>query len=416
MVKLEQIFDRKEQEKMIRFLHAADLHLDSPFKGITDMPADRLAGLRESTFTAFRNLIRHALAVRPDFVLLAGDIYDGEDRSLRAQKRFHDGLEQLGAAGIPVFLSHGNHDHLSGGWVRFGLPDNVTVFGPDVETYELTVREHKVAIHGFSYRERHIERAMITDYPAAAPDDGILHIGMLHGSIAGDKSHAVYAPFTKESLLQKNYAYWALGHIHKRQLLHSNPPIVYPGCLQGRHKTEPGMNGFYDVELGGPEVSMQFVPCSAVVFGEIEVDCSHVRHATDWLNACLAKAGSMTARTGPVILRVHNCRLSEEAEQLFAGAPRAEWLEILRESAGDDVWFSGVDFEPSGTGSGLGDSPLIRSVMERLSGWDAEEWQSVLADVYQHARSAPYLEPADEERQQRVKAAAADLVAGELAK
>lgn len=399
---------------MIRFLHAADLHLDSPFKGITDMPEDRLAGLRESTFTAFRNLIRYALDVRPDFVLLAGDIYDGEDRSLRAQKRFHDGMEQLAEAGVRVFLSYGNHDHLAGSWVRFGLPETVTVFGPDVETHEWQVREHRVAIHGFSYRERHIETPMADSYPAAAAGDGRIHIGMLHGSLAGDESHAVYAPFTKEQLLQKHYSYWALGHIHKRQLLHSDPPIVYPGCLQGRHRNESGPKGFYDVELGGPEAIMRFIPASSVVFGELEIDCSEIRHAADWLRACLRQAEEVTSENGPAILRTVNRSLSEEAEQLFAGAPCAEWLEILRDSAGEDIWFSQLEFESAAVGGHAADSPLLRSVADRMGGWEELEWHAVLQDVYGHARSAPYLAPVTEKRRQAVQEQAAALIAGEL--
>ena len=105
----------------IRFIHTADLHLDSPFKGMTAMPAERLSRLRESTFTALSKLIDYALESKPDFVLIAGDIYDGENRSLRAQLKFKEGMDKLNSAGIPVFLSHGNHDHLGGKWTRFEL-------------------------------------------------------------------------------------------------------------------------------------------------------------------------------------------------------------------------------------------------------------------------------------------------------
>ncbi|GKV69899.1 DNA repair exonuclease [Sporosarcina sp. NCCP-2716] len=397
---------------MIRFLHAADLHLDSPFKGITDMPAARLAELRESTFAAYQSFITYAVREQPDFILLAGDIYDGEDRSLRAQMRFISGLEQLREAGIPVFLLYGNHDHLAGSWARFKVPDNVTVFGPDVESHEFTVRGQRVAVHGFSYPERHVSEAMIARYPEAS--GGTLHIGMLHGSIAGDDTHAVYAPFTMKELLQKKYDYWALGHIHKRQLLHEGPPVVYPGNLQGRHRNEAGVKGFYDVVLDDGDAQLTFVPTSVVRFEEIQVDCSDIRHANDWLAKCREQAEEAAGRSGSAIVRVVNRRIGEEARELFAGAPAEEWLDILRETADSRIWFSGLAFEASALTGAAGSSPLIRSVIERLDGWTDGDWKEVLQDVYQHARSAPFLDTLDDRTKQQVKESAGSLLTDEL--
>src|SRR5690606_34716834 len=150
------------------------------------------------TFHAFENMIQYAVAAKPDFVLIAGDIYDGENRSLRAQHLFQRGMEALQEVGVPVFICHGNHDHLSGSWVRFQLPENVQVFGQDVDTKTITVQETTVHITGFSYKERHIRDAMHSYYPNAS---GLgFHIGMLHGSLEGDKEHDVYAPFRQSDL------------------------------------------------------------------------------------------------------------------------------------------------------------------------------------------------------------------------
>ena len=187
----------------IRFIHAADLHLDSPFKGMTGLPVDRLRQFRDSTFTAFANLIDHALETKPDFVIIVGDIYDGEDRSLRAQLKFQEGMKKLDEAGIPVFISYGNHDHLSGRWTRFELPSNVHVFNGEVGQAELNVRGQEVVIHGFSYKESHIRRVDDCKFSSGGEREAF-HIGMLHGSFAGDDTHAVYAPFTKEELLAKS--------------------------------------------------------------------------------------------------------------------------------------------------------------------------------------------------------------------
>lgn len=399
---------------MIRFLHTADLHLDSPFKGISDMPISRLTELRESTFAAYEKLIRYAEKAIPDFVLIAGDIYDGEDRSLRAQMRFVKGLERLEEAGIPVFISYGNHDHLGGKWTRFQLPGNVTVFGPEVETAELTVRGQLIRIHGFSYKERHIKEAMIARYPNADRDSGIVDIGMLHGSIAGEDSHAVYAPFTKESLLEKRYHYWALGHIHKRQIIHNEPPIVYSGNLQGRHRNERGVKGFYEVELEGNETTMKFVPASVLVFDEIEIDCTGMSHANEWLTACHNAATDVLEREGACILRVHNVKMNPEASQLFNGSTDEEWLEVLRDTADRRVWFSEILFEASEKSALFPESPLVRSVKEQVDSWGEEEWTQALQDVYQHARSGLYLSTLTSEMKKELSKEAGKLITNEL--
>ncbi|REB04718.1 DNA repair exonuclease [Sporosarcina sp. BI001-red] len=399
---------------MIRFLHTADLHLDSPFKGITDMPIARLTELRESTFAAYEKLIQYAEKAIPDFVLIVGDIYDGEDRSLRAQMRFVKGLERLNQAGIPVFISYGNHDHLGGKWTRFQLPANVTVFGPEVETAELIVRGQCIRIHGFSYKERHIKEAMIGHYPKANRELETIDIGMLHGSIAGEETHAVYAPFTKEALLEKDYQYWALGHIHKRQLLHNEPPIVYPGNLQGRHRNEQGVKGFYEVELEDNVASLSFVPTSVLVFDEIEIDCTEMGLANEWLTACQNAATEVVERNGSSILSVRNVKMSAEASHLFNGSSDEEWLEVLRESADRTVWFSELLFESNLKSSLLPDSPLVRSVKEQMDLWDEEDWKMVLQDVYQHARSGPYLPRLTTEMKEELRREAGNLISNEL--
>src|SRR5690606_39288650 len=124
----------------IRFIHTADLHLGSPFSGMKGLKKDQWQWVKDSTYAAFDRLIDYAIKEMPDFVLIAGDIYDGEDRSIRAQHRFQQGMERLADAGVPVVLGYGNHDHLSGQWVRFELPGNVHVFGPEVSQKRLATQ------------------------------------------------------------------------------------------------------------------------------------------------------------------------------------------------------------------------------------------------------------------------------------
>ena len=223
----------------IRFIHTADLHLGSPFTGISGLASAQRKTFADTVYKAFDTLIDYAVREKPDFMLIAGDIYDGEDRTLRAQYKFQQGMERLNQAGIPVLISHGNHDHLAGGWTRFELPGNVHVFDDKVTNQNFNISGNTVTVTGFSYGERHVKEAKINNFP---PADGssAYHIGMLHGSMDGDSSHAVYAPFKKEQLLSKNYHYWALGHIHLRQILHQDPCIVYPGNIQLSHMKETG--------------------------------------------------------------------------------------------------------------------------------------------------------------------------------
>lgn len=399
----------------IRFIHTADLHLDSPFKGMTGLPTDRLNSLRDSTFTAFNKLIEHAVKTKPDFVLIAGDIYDGEDRSLRTQMKFREGMVKLDAAGIPVFISHGNHDHLAGRWTRFDLPPNVHVFDENIEAVRLNVNGRDVVIYGFSYKERHIRDKMIDRYPVAKEHD-TFHIGMLHGSLAGDETHAVYAPFTKNELLAKQYDYWALGHIHVRQQLNEWPPIVYPGNLQGRHRKERGTKGFYEAELSKTRASLHFIPASAIVFDRLELSCRGMSHANEWLTACSEALESFKEHNGAGIVELLMTDIDSEAANLFSQSPEEEWLEVLRDFVGESepyVWVQKITFA-SQLNSSIASSALMQSVAGMIDDWTKEDWKGVLKDVYQHARGVKYLDVLTEDEIAEVKVGATALLAAEM--
>lgn len=378
---------------VIRFIHAADLHLDSPFKGMTELPMDQLTNLRASTFTAFESLINYALQSTPDFVLIVGDIYDGENRSLRAQLKFQEGMEKLNDAAIPVVISYGNHDHLGGRWTRFDLPNNVHIFNEDVGEKLLNIRGQDVLIYGFSYKERHVREAMIEHFPVAENLDAI-HIGMLHGSLAGDESHAVYAPFRKEELLAKHYNYWALGHIHLRQHLHEEPPIVYPGNLQGRHRNERGVKGFYEVELSKEGGTLEFIPASALVFERINISCAGIRHANEWLEACVEALDSFRVVHGAGIVELTMIDVDKETALLFGQSTNEEWLEVLREVIGEGVpfiWVQMILLTPQ-RGLEAVTGTLQQTVLNVMDDWTEDEWKLLLKDVYQHNRSVKYLD------------------------
>lgn len=256
----------------LRFIHCADLHLDSPFQGFYDLPDSILTHVRESTFEAFHHVIDKAIEHKVDFVLFAGDIFDQDGRSLRAQIRFKKGLEKLNEKGIHAYVSFGNHDHLDGSFFPVTYPQNVHIFNREtVDTLPFYKGEEKVAqIHGFSYEKRAVRDSKIDEYPTPSKD--VYHIGMLHGSIASNTDHDVYAPFRLEELVSKGYDYWALGHIHKKEVLHEEPHVVYSGNIQGRHRNESGDRGCYLVELKETATELTFVPTHTIRFESITIN------------------------------------------------------------------------------------------------------------------------------------------------
>lgn len=399
----------------IRFFHMADLHLDSPFKGLFGLPEQNLKKIRESTFEAFDKIICKAVAEKPDFLVIVGDIYDGENRSLQAQRRFQTAMETLFHHNIPVILSYGNHDHLSGSWTRFALPSNVYELPAETNIVQLNIRGQQVNVYGFSYGERHVKTAMMGTYPVAQ-DSQTLHIGMLHGSEASDTTHAMYAPFTKEQLLAKNYHYWALGHIHKRQLLQQNPPIVYPGNIQSRHRKEQGVKGFYDVTLSQTAADLTFVPTSAVVYTTVEVDCSDVLHANELLTKCEEALALNRQEYGASVVELQLHNIDEQAASLFEHATVDDWLETIREveeRVEPMCWVQKLTLDQSITTT-YEPTVATESVINLIEQWGELEWRDVLKDLYQHAGGARFVEPLTEQDIEQLKINTQALLVDEI--
>ncbi|MFC6290074.1 metallophosphoesterase family protein [Levilactobacillus angrenensis] len=286
----------------MKFIHAADLHLDSPFLGLTGLPNSLLADVRQSTFTAATKIFDQALAQQVDFVLLAGDLFDRAEQSVAAQAYLFQQFDRLNQAQIPVIVSFGNHDYLADQHQTVAYPANVTVLGSTVTTKTLTLRDGEtVAISGFSYPQRWVTSDPLPDFPAHAATDW--HIGMLHGAVAtGSADH--YAPFTVADLLGKRYDYWALGHIHHRQLLNQEPPILYAGNTQGRAINETGEKGAYLVTSDHGQLHPQFFETAAVDWATATLDASGVTdltalgtQLTTWLTAHPAPRPTLTALT-----------------------------------------------------------------------------------------------------------------------
>jgi DNA repair exonuclease SbcCD nuclease subunit len=225
---------------MIRFIHAADAHIDSPLKGLEAHEGAPVDILRGATRRAFENLIQLALDVNIDFLMLAGDIYDGDWKDYSSGLFFRRQMVRLKDRGIPVYLIAGNHDAGSVISRKLTLPDNVHVFSTrTAESREIP--NHPVVIHGRGFPHRAVPENLVPDFPAAVA--GRFNIGMLHTSLTGRAGHDTYAPCSEADLCRKGYDYWALGHVHQPEVICRDPWIVFAGNCQGRDVRETGPRG-----------------------------------------------------------------------------------------------------------------------------------------------------------------------------
>lgn len=224
----------------MRFIHAADIHLDSPLSGLSAYPDAPAGQLRNASRAAFTRLVDRAIEESVDFLVIAGDLYDGNWRDHNTGIFFVGEMGRLRRAGIPVYLLFGNHDAESEMTRRLVLPDNVHCF-PSRAATTLRIEPLKVALHGQSFRDKATTDNLAARYPA--PVAGWFNIGVLHTALEGYSAHAAYAPCSVDELHARGYHYWALGHVHEFQQWQGASTIVFPGNLQGRHIRETGRRG-----------------------------------------------------------------------------------------------------------------------------------------------------------------------------
>lgn len=256
---------------MIKFIHCADLHLDSPFKSKSHLAPSIFEDVQNSAYESFKKIVDTALKEEVDFVLIVGDLFDSENRTLRAEVFLKEQFKRLEKEQIFVYISHGNHDPLTEK-ITNDWPDNVSVFSNRVETYQAITKDGEtIFVHGFSYQNDTSYENKIDEYPSSQGKKGI-HIGMLHGTYSKSSTKNRYTEFILEDLNQKLYHYWALGHIHERQELSDMPPIYYPGNIQGRHFGEQGPKGCLLVEGDHLRLNANFIPTQQIRFEEAAIN------------------------------------------------------------------------------------------------------------------------------------------------
>jgi predicted phosphodiesterase len=263
----------------MKFVHAADLHLDSPLRGLVRYEGAPLGAMRAATRRAFENLVDLCLEENAKFLLLAGDIYDGSWKDYGTGLFFAAQLSRLRAADISVVLVRGNHDAASQITKHLRLPSHVrelSVKAP--ESFEIP--NTGVWIHGQGFATRAVTDDLAANYPEARRD--ALNIGLLHTSAGGREGHENYAPCRLETLVGKGYDYWALGHVHRREVLAESPYVVFPGNLQGRHARETGAKGATLVTFDEGRIeSVEHRPLDVVRWTLVEVEASAAANGHD---------------------------------------------------------------------------------------------------------------------------------------
>lgn len=330
---------------MFSFLHAADIHLDSPLRGLEcyqDAPVDQIRGAARR---AFDNLVELAIEEEVAFVLLAGDLYDGDWKDYNTGLYFVNRMGRLREAGIKVFIVSGNHDAVSQITRALNLPDNVTMFShKKVETRVLD--HYGVAIHGQSFSSRAVTDDLAQHYPQCRPD--LFNIGVLHTSLNGRPGHEPYAPCSLDALRSKGYQYWALGHVHQREEISSEPWVVFSGNLQGRHIRETGAKGCTLVSVDdGQVVAVEHREMDVLRWSSCRLDlvgCDKAELLLELVRATLEE--ERTAADGrPLAVRLILEGTTPLHGQLHENL--AHWQEEFRAIAANlgDVWIEKIQFK-----------------------------------------------------------------------
>jgi DNA repair exonuclease SbcCD nuclease subunit len=263
-----------EKMSLFRFVHAADIHLDSPLRGLSGQEGDNARRIQKATREALENLVTRSIEEKADFLILSGDLYDGDWKDYSTGLFWIRQLARLNDEGIPVVLVAGNHDAVSEVNKRLSYPPNVSQLSsaaPEIQQID----DLDLAVIGQSYASRVVTNDLAAHFPSADP--GLFTIGLLHTSLDGRPGHASYAPTTVDMLRGRGYQYWGLGHVHQREVVSTEPWIVFAGNLQGRHIRETGPKGASLVTVvEGEVVSAEHLELDVVRWANCDVDVSQV--------------------------------------------------------------------------------------------------------------------------------------------
>lgn len=335
---------------MFKFIHAADIHLDSPLRGLSRYESAPVDAIRDACRKAFNNLVDLAIEEKVAFVLLAGDLYDGDWKDYSTGIFLSRQMGRLNQHDIKVFCVAGNHDAENRMTKALDTPANMKIFSAGkVETVKL--EELSTVIHGRSFKRRHIDENLAAGFCEA--EKGMFNIGLLHTSLDGRKGHANYAPCSLDDLVSKGYQYWALGHIHKQEIVLEDPFVVFPGCIQGRHIRESGAKGCVLVTVEDETVKeIENIPLDVLRWTQIEIDLTDIEERRDVLEKIreTIEQERTSAEDRPVAMRIKLIGATKLSDQLAAFPEKFEQQikAIGAETAGETLWIERVENRTQG--------------------------------------------------------------------
>ena len=388
-----------------RFLHAADIHLDSPLKGLAGHTGTASERIRTATRAALDQLVGLAIEEQVSFLVIAGDLYDGNWRDYKTGLFFVSQVGRLHKAGIPVYLLYGNHDSESQITRRLTLPDNVYCFRT-TKPQSFKIDALEVVLHGQSFRQRDVTDNLVLTYPE--PVAGAFNIGVLHTGLGGRSGHENYAPCSLNDLVNKGYDYWALGHVHQAEVLNERPHIIFPGNLQGRHVRETGAKGASLVTVENSEiVDLEALHSDVVRWAVVPVELENttsIGETVDRSRAAIENAIATFADGRLLACRIELQGRTEVHGQLLAAEDHL--LAEARSSAlglGDDVvWVEKVVIATESVvdPETLAEREDAVGELQRMlheAGSDADLLNQLKNDIGEMVRRLPYAVRADVE-------------------
>ncbi|MEF3047025.1 metallophosphoesterase family protein [Pseudotabrizicola sp. L79] len=312
-----------------RFVHTADVHLDSPLVSLALRDPALAAEVGVASRTALTRIVDLCLAQSVDALVIAGDLWDGSQTSAKTPRFLKQELTRLSDAGIRSFILRGNHDAASKISKELVPPPLCHVFGTKPTTEQFEAGGHSIAVHGVSFAEGAVPESLLPRYPA--PVAGAFNLGMMHTSLNGTAGHDVYAPCSIGDLDAHGYDYWALGHIHKRAECRGRATVVMPGIPQGRDIGEAGATSVTLATLGDDgRLALEQHTVAALRFDRLRIDLTG---ADDWAQAISALTGAIRRAGGQpraedhLVLRPHLTgttplafRLARDLDQLHQEA------------------------------------------------------------------------------------------------
>ncbi|MBK1792948.1 DNA repair exonuclease [Devosia sp. WQ 349] len=355
-----------------RFLHAADLHLGAPFKGLALKDVEVAARFAQATRQAFSGLVQRAIAEAVDFVVIAGDIYDGDWKDNAIGLFFNREMARLAQANIPVYLLKGNHDAESVVTKSITLPDSVFSFDTR-RPASFRIEALALALHGQGFADRSATENLALAYPP--PVAGWFNIGVLHTSLTGRPPHANYAPCSLDDLRSRGYDYWALGHVHEHEVVSTEPMVVFPGNLQGRSIRETGPRGAVLVTVEDSRVaSVERILVDEARWAVLEIDIAAAQSLADILRL-LTNALATTVDSAEGKLLAIRVRLTGStplrAWMLAQRAMLVDEIQAACHRLHPDIWLEKLDLAVT--------APRVTAPAPSLAGLDMEGLLAALA-------------------------------------